>query len=148
MNRLLGISALAAILMMAASCAKEQASDPYMLFEVHGKVMDTAGNPLAGISVSSGLSDVQTTTSNGTFVFYGRSVPMSLVVLTFEDKDGEKNGGEFSNLTKEIAVKEKTPGSNDGNFKGTYFAGGVEVVMLKKSEDMNPGSGFIPLSAL
>jgi putative lipoprotein (rSAM/lipoprotein system) len=142
------ISALAAILMMAASCAKEQIGDPYMLFEVHGKVMDTAGNPLAGIRVSSGTSDVQTTNANGTFVFYGRSVPTLLVVLTFEDKDGENNGGEFSNLSMEIAVNEKTPGSKDGNFKGTYFAGEVEVVMLKKNDQMNPDSGFIPLSAL
>lgn len=142
------ISALAAIIMMAASCAKEQTGDPYMLFEVQGKVMDTAGNPLAGIRVSSGTSDVQTTNANGTFVFYGRSVPTLLVVLTFEDKDGENNGGEFSNLSMEIAVNEKTPGSKDGNFKGTYFAGGVEVVMLKKNDQMNPDSGLIPLSAL
>ena len=148
MRNLRLISALAAIITMAASCAKEQASDPSMLFEVHGKVMDTAGNPLAGIHVSSGTSDVQTTNANGTFVFYGRSAPMSLVVLTFEDKDGEKNGGEFSNISKEISVREKTPGSKDGNFKGTYFAGGVEVMMLKKNDQMNPDSGLIPLSAL
>lgn len=138
---------LAAIITMAASCDKEQIGDPYMLFEIHGTVVDTEGNPLKGIQVTSGLSDVQTTNVNGVFTFYGRSAPTSLVVLTFEDKDGKDNGGEFAKISMEIAVNEKTPGSADGNFKGTYYAGGVEVVMLKKKDQMNPDSGLIPLSA-
>ena len=37
------------------------------------------------------------------------------------------------------------PGSQTGNFKGTYFAGGVEVIMLMKQGEMNPDSGLIPL---
>ena len=140
-------SLLAAIVMMAASCNKEQVGDPYMLFEIHGTVVDTDGNPLRGIRVTSGLSDAQTTNVNGVFSFYGRSAPSSLVVMSFEDKDGAENGGEFSTLSMEIAVKEKTPASAQGNFKGTYYAGGVEVVMLKKEDQMNPDSGLIPLSA-
>ena len=133
---------------MAASCDKEQAGDPYMLFEIHGTVVDMEGNPLKGIHVTSGLSDAQTTNVNGVFTFYGRSAPTSLVVLSFEDKDGEANGGEFSNLLMEIQVNEKTPGIAGDNFKGTYYAGGVEVVMLKKKDQMNPDSGLIPLSSL
>ena len=133
---------------MAASCDKEQAGDPYMLFEIHGTVVDMEGNPLKGIHVTSGLSDAQTTNVNGVFTFYGRSAPTSLVVLSFEDKDGEANGGEFSNLLMEIQVNEKTPGIAGDNFKGTYYAGGVEVVMLKKNDQMNPDSGLIPLSSL
>ena len=133
---------------MSASCNKEQIGDPYMLFEVHGTVVDVDGKPLGGILVSSGLSDQQTTSSSGTFSFYGRTAPASLVILTFEDKDGDMNGGEFSKLSMEIAVKEKTPGTSGGNFRGTYFAGGVEVIMLKKNDQMNPDSGLIPLSSL
>ena len=134
--------------MMAASCVKDQSGDPYMIFEVHGKVMDTSGNPLEGIYVSSGLSDVRKTNVNGSFILYGRSAPTSLVVLSFKDKDGEDNGGKFSDLSVEISLNEKTPGSKDGNFAGTYFAGGVEVVMLQKNDQMNPDSGLVPLSAL
>ena len=138
---------LAAIITMAASCDKEQVGDPYMLFEIHGTVVDSEGNPLKGIHVTSGLSDAQTTNVNGVFTFYGRSAPTSLVVLSFEDKDGESNGGEFANLSMTVRVNEKTPGTAGDNFKGTYYAGGVEVVMLKKKDQMTPVSGLIPLSA-
>ena len=108
---------LAAIITMAASCDKEQVGDPYMLFEIHGTVVDTEGNPLKGIHVTSGLSDAQTTNVNGVFTFYGRSAPTSLVVMSFEDRDGEANGGEFANLSMAVQVNEKTPGIAGDNFK-------------------------------
>ena len=131
---------------MISACSKEQAGDPYMLFEIHGKVVDAEGTPIKGIQVTSGLSDAQTTNVNGVFSFYGRTVPSSLVVLTFEDKDGEENGGSFVTLSKDIPLNLKTPGSESGNYKGTYFAGDLEVILLKKSEDISaPGSGLIPL---
>ena len=136
------ISVLVAL--AAVSCSKEQVGDSYMLFEIHGTVLDEYGNPIEGIKVSSGLSDAQSTNVNGNFVFYGRSTPTTYVVLTFEDKDGEQNGGEFVNRAEEVLVHEKTPGSAMGNFRGTYFASGVEVVMLRKEGSMNPDSGFIP----
>ena len=132
-------------LVFVCSCTKEQTGDPYMLFEIHGKVMDMEGNPIKGIQVSSGLADVQSSNVNGSFIFYGKSAPSSFVVLTFEDKDKDDNGGEFATRTMEIAVSQKSPGSATGNFKGTFFAGDVEVVMLNKQSDMNPDSGLIPL---
>ena len=138
------LSALAAAVLV--SCSKEQVGDPYMLFEIHGKVMDAEGNPLPGINVISGMSDVQVTNSNGSFSFYGRTVPAEHVLLSFEDKDGADNGGEFVKMTKEIAVNLKTPGTETGNFKGTFFAGDVEIIMLKKESELNPDSGFIPQS--
>ena len=125
------------------SCSKEQLGDPYMLFEIHGKVMDVDGNPLQGINVISGYSDVQVTNINGSFSFYGRSIPSDRVMLTFEDKDGADNGGEFVKITKEISVNQKTPGSKTGNYKGTFFAGDLEIVMLQKESELNPDSGFI-----
>lgn len=124
------------------SCSKEPSGEPFMLFEIHGKVMDADGNPLEGIHVISGQADVQKTNINGVFTFFGRSVPSEHALLTFEDKDGEENGGEFVKKTMEIPLVEKTPGS--GNFMGTFFAGDVEVVMLNKNMEMNPGSGLIP----
>lgn len=136
---------LVLVAVCAASCTKVQVGDPYMLFEVHGTVRDSEGNPIEGIKVSAGLAEVQSTNLNGNFSFYGRSTPSSSVILTFEDKDGDKNGGEFIKRTLDIPVHEKTPGSEIGNFRGTYFASGVEVVMVLKEDDMNPDSGFTPL---
>ena len=146
MKRLTRILFTAFAVVMIAACSKVQADDPYMLFEIHGKVIDPDGNPIKGIQVSSGQSDAQTTNVNGVFSFYGRTVPSSLVVLTFEDKDGDDNGGKFVTLSKDISLNMKTPGSDSGNYKGTYFAGDVEVVLLKKDENiLTPGSGLIPL---
>ena len=137
---------LLASLFAFSACSKEQAYDPYMLFEVHGKVLDAAGNPIKGIRVSSGQAETQTN-DNGVFAFYGRSIPTTYVYLTFEDKDGENNGGEFLNSTEEILVREKTPAGKDGNYKGTYFAGDVEVILIKKKEDKvpTPDSGLMPI---
>ena len=135
------ICAFAAVAL--GSCSKEQAGDPFMLFEVHGKVMDVDGNPLEGINVIAGQADVQTTNLNGDFTFFGRAVPSDYVLLTFEDKDGDKNGGEFVKQTVEISLVQKTPGTG-GNYKGTFFAGGVEVIMVSKNIEMNPDSGLIP----
>ena len=113
-----------------------------MLFEVHGKVIDVDGNPLEGIHVISGQADIQKTNINGVFTFFGRSVPSDHVLLTFEDKDGDQNGGEFLKKTMEISLVQKSPGS--GNIVGTFFAGDVEVVMVSKNMEMNPDSGLIP----
>lgn len=125
------------------ACSKEQSGDPFMLFEIHGKVMDADGNPLAGINVIAGEADVQKTNLNGGFTFFGRSVPSDHVLLTFEDKDGDENGGEFVKKTMDIPVVEKTPGTS-GNYKGTFFAGDVEVIMVSRNMEMNPDSGLIP----
>ena len=136
------LCALAAVALM--SCSKEQIGEPYILFEIHGTVMDTEGNPLHGINVISTVSDVRVTNVNGSFSFYGRTVPSDRVMLTFEDKDGADNGGEFVKMSKDIAVNLKTPGTDKGNFKGTFFAADVEIVMLKKESELNPDSGLIP----
>ena len=128
-----------AVAVALLSCSKEQADAPFMLFEVHGKVMDVDGTPLEGINVIAGQADVQTTNHNGDFMFYGRSVPSSHVLLTFEDKDGDKNGGDFVNQTVEISLNQKTPGTS-GNYKGTFFAGDVEVFMVGRKLEMDTDS--------
>ncbi len=132
-------------LAIVCSCSKEQVGDPYIIFEIHGKVVDADGTPVGGIRVASGLSEESTTNVNGSFIFYGRSVPVSSVVLTFEDKDKDENGGEFATMSMEIPLNKKSSVGASGNFKGAFFAGDVEVVMLKKKDDLNPDSGLIPL---
>ena len=143
MRKLYGIfiCVFAAVTLM--SCSKEQNGDPFMLFEIYGKVMDADGNPLEGINVIAGQGDVQKTNLNGNFAFYGRTVPSDHVLLTFEDKDGDENGGEFVKQTMEIPIVQKSPGTS-GNYKGTFFAGDVEVFMVSKNVEMNPDSGLTP----
>lgn len=125
-----------------AGCSKqEQIGGPYMLVEIHGTVMDPDGNVLEGIEVSAGQNSVVRTNVNGKFKFEGRLTPMAYPVLTFEDKDGDRNGGEFIKKEEPIAVNEKIPADEKGNFKGKFFAQNVEIVMLPKNSQINPGDG-------
>ena len=147
MKKSLSLFLFISSLMLLSSCNKEQAGDPYILFEIHGKVIDADGNPIEGIHISSGQTEVQKTSKSGVFSFYGRSNPVNYVILTFEDKDGDSNGGEFLKAAKDILVYQKTPGSESGNYKGTYFAGDVEVILIKKNEDKipTPDTGLMPI---
>lgn len=123
-------------------CSKqEQIGGPYMLVEIHGTVMDPDGNVLEGIEVSAGQNSVVRTNVNGKFTFHGRLTPMTNPILTFEDKDGDRNGGEFIKKEEPIEVNEKIPADKKGNFKGKFFAQNVEIMMLPKNSQINPGDG-------
>lgn len=128
--------------MIMAGCSKqEQIGGPYMLVEIHGTVMDPDGNALQGIEVSAGQNSVVRTNVNGKFTFHGRLTPMTNPILTFEDKDGDRNGGEFIKKEEPIEVNEKIPADEKGNFKGKFFAQNVEIIMLPKNSQINPGDG-------
>lgn len=140
MKNLYGIMVVLAMIM--AGCSKqEQIGGPYMLVEIHGTVMDPDGNALQGIEVSAGQNSVVRTNVNGNFTFHGRLTPMTNPILTFEDKDGDRNGGEFIKKEEPIEVNEKIPADEKGNFKGKFFAQNVEIIMLPKNSQINPGDG-------
>lgn len=140
--------------LMAFSCSKKKTiGDPYMLYEVHGavygdqEVSDTSTPqeddyitvtvPLKGIKVTSGDGDPVYTNSDGGFVLYGRSNPGTSVSLIFQDDDAAMNGGPYQRLTKTIELRQRDAGDS-GNYRGYWFASGVEVKMLLKNESINP----------
>ena len=148
MSRSVKLILAAMMVLSALSCTKDyQEGSPFILFEVHGKVVDVEGNPIEGIQVSSGTAEVQTTNVNGNFSFFGRGVPVSTATLKFEDNDKEDNGGHFLTTTRNVPLVLKTPGTGSGSFKGTYFAKDVEVVMILKEEGLDPDDGFIGLTS-
>lgn len=139
MRKFVGIIFFAACLAVSVSCSRQdQSGGEYILFEIHGSVTDQDGNPLEGIIVSSGMSDEVRTNQNGNFTFHGRCNPTEYVRLSFEDKDGEANGGSFLKRDENIPVKQKLPGDEDGNFKGKYFAQDVKVIMIGKTSEIQP----------
>ena len=140
--------------LMAFSCSKKKTiGDPYMLYEVHGTVYGdqtvpdtstpqeddyiTVTLPLKDIKVSSGNGDPVYTNSNGVFVIYGRSNPGTSISLVFQDDDNAMNGGPYQKLTKTIELRQRDAGDS-GNYRGYWFASGVEVKMLLKNESINP----------
>ena len=76
-----------------------------------GSVMDTEGNPIEHIKVTIDwqgefpVRDIKYTDSNGIFHLDVINDPESYTVtLTFEDIDGEENGGVFETLTDTITL--------------------------------------------
>ena len=70
-------------------------------------------------------------------MLYGRSNPGTSVSLVFQDDDAAMNGGPYQKLTKTIELRQRDAGDS-GNYRGYWFASGVEVKMLLKSESVNP----------
>lgn len=128
------------LLLLAVSCGrKEQTGTPYILYEIHGTVTDSDGNPLSGIRVMSGTSEPVYTSSGGTFVLFGKSAPSSSesAVITCDDMDGEANGGFFMKTNQNVPLRLRNAGS--GNNKGNYFASEVVVTMILKNEGIQDG---------
>lgn len=127
-------------ILLAVSCGrKENPGAPYILYEVHGNVVDIDGNPLKGIKVYSGTAEAAYTSVNGAFVIFGKSSPShsGTALVTCEDTDGEENGGHFLKTDQNVKLRLRNAGS--GNNKGNYFASEVVVTMLLKNEGIQDG---------
>ena len=127
--------------LLAVSCGrKESPGTPYILYEIHGTVVDQTGKPLEGIKVTSGSSEADMTSVNGEFVVFGKSVPTSSehASVVCEDIDGESNGGAFMKTTQQVKLKLRSAGS--GNNKGNYFASEVVISMIPKNDGMQNGN--------
>ena len=145
---------ISAFTLMAFSCSKKKTiGSPYMLFEIHGTVFGdrnvkdestpepddyvTVSMPVKGIKVTADNNDPVHTNSKGEFVIYGRSNPGDSINLLFEDEDGASNEGPYLRMNKVVPLRQRDAG-DAGNYRGYWFASGLEVKMLLKSESINP----------
>jgi putative lipoprotein (rSAM/lipoprotein system) len=153
------IAAISVIFSLTSfSCNKKKESgEPYSYYEVMGTVYgehkventDTpeegdfkyVTGPVKGIKVSSGIMEPVYTNELGNFVFYGRQAPSDVATLVFADEDGSVNGGPYQKLTKNVRMILKEAGGDRG-YAGTWFASGVEVNLILKTDHMDTGSGF------
>lgn len=101
----------------------DEYGSPYAEFEVKGKVTDQQGEPIAGIQVTCDAVDMQPeyTDSEGMYTLYGNGFPREKIQITFEDIDGEENGGTFAGKTMTAEVALVQEGDDRWNF-GTYQA--------------------------
>ncbi len=122
------------LLMLAAglsSCAANMSYDmvqddsPFANFKVSGSVKDEEGNALKDIQVavdfregSYSEKDTLYTDSEGRFEKLIITYPFQTVALTFNDIDGDKNGGTFETSGQEVAPKQLEEGS--GRFSGSF----------------------------
>ena len=140
-------------LMAFSSCKMKTIGEPYMLFEVHGTVYGdrnvkdestpdpddyvTVSMPVKGIKITVDNYDPVYTNSNGEIIIYGRATPGESNCLLFEDEEGASNEGPYQRMNKTIPLRQRDAG-DAGNYRGYWFASGLEVKMLLKSESINP----------
>ena len=127
-----------------ASCGKKLVDiavmygQPHADFQAMGTVSDEDGNPIKGIRVSVRLNyapwsqEMETTLytgDKGDYHFVGEFFTAPTVTISFEDVDGEENGGEFASAE----VSPEVVRIMDGDKK--WYEGAFEVradVQLKK----------------
>ena len=119
--------------------APDMYGQPHADFKALGTVRDEDGNPIKGIQVTvrqhwsydEPADNKLFTDANGTYqlireVFDG---PES-VTVTFEDVDGEENGGEFASAEVSPEVVQTKKGDND--WYGGAFEAQADVQLKKK----------------
>ena len=133
-----------------ASCGKSLADDsnnsamygppPNADYKVLGTVSDEDGRPIKGIRVSVRLKyspwskDVEETLysdDKGAYQLLTRSLDgLPPVTISFEDVDGEENGGEFESTEVTPEVKRTKDGDGTGSYQGAFEF--LADVQLKK----------------
>ena len=111
----------------SVACSPGMVSDeygsPYASFEVKGKVTDQQGNPIPGIQVTCDAMYIQPvyTESDGSYALDGDGFPREKIQVSFEDVDGEENGGLFA--ARSVSVETVHVKDGDGNWDfGVYEA--------------------------
>ncbi len=118
----------------------EMYGQPHSDFKALGSVNDEKGNPIEGIRVaiqrhkgfgSKFDNDTVYTDSKGAYLLEKElfSAP-DAVTVTFEDVDGEKNGGEFESATASPAIQQTKKG--DGAWYSGTFQAEANAVLKKK----------------
>jgi len=107
---------------------------PHVNFSLRARVVDEAGEPIAGIMVRvdwiEEYTDEEGEVSVNDSVFTG-----SQYMVRFEDVDGVENGGEFESLTLDIAEKvEQTADGSGSWYDGAFKAELGDVTMILKKE--------------
>ena len=101
----------------------DEYGSPYASFEVKGKVTDQHGEPIPGIQVTCDAMYIQPvyTESDGSYALHGDGFPREKIQVSFEDVDGEENGGLFA--ARSVSVETVHIKEGDGNWDfGVYEA--------------------------
>lgn len=101
----------------------EEYGSPYASYEVKGKVTDQQGEPIPGIQVACDAMYVEPvyTESDGSYALNGGGFPREKIQVSFEDVDGEENGGLFAARSVSVETHQVQDGEGNWDF-GVYEA--------------------------
>ena len=113
---------------------------PTMTFSLKARVIDEAGNPIAGIEVQTKRHDFYSgnfSDAKGNIDLTTGMWPNTNIDVIFTDVDGEENGGEFETLELNISDKVEKVKEGDGRwYNGEYAADLGDVTMTLKAENV------------
>ena len=113
---------------------------PHMNFSFKARVIDEAGNPIAGIEVQTKGHDFYSgnfSDAKGNIDLTTGMWPNTNIDVIFTDVDGEENGGEFETLELNISDKVEKVKEGDGRwYNGEYAADLGDVTMTLKAENV------------
>ena len=101
----------------------EEYGSPYASYEVKGKVTDQQGEPIPGIQVTCDAMYIEPvyTESDGSYALNGDGFPQEKIQVSFEDVDGEENGGLFAARSVSSETHQVQDGEGNWDF-GVYEA--------------------------
>ena len=121
---------------LLGSCNKpneeEDDSFAFIWFEVSGKVVDMAGNPIQGIYVMAESAEDVQTDSNGKFTVNGGCSPSERAVVQFADRD---NAGK-KYMSKSVVVELEKYKNSSGKWNKGYYRNRNEVVVSLAEESV------------
>ena len=119
--------------LLTMSCNKDSEQDwsgmEYFTFEISGKVTDTSGEPLTGISVAA-LGSQCLTFSDGTYILKGQGYTETEVLVNISDVDAEENGGLYMGTSMIVAL-DYVKGAH-GPYLGLFGKSDVDAVLQSR----------------
>ena len=115
----------------------DEYGSPYASYEVKGKVTDQQGEPIQGIQVTCDAMYIQPvyTESDGSYALHGDGFPREKIQVSFEDVDGEENGGLFA--SRSVSAETHQVQDGDGNWDfGVYEAEANAELSLEPSQSV------------
>ncbi len=119
-------------LSLTACNSKDDDSDDliFMWFDVEGKVVNEAGEPIPGISIYAESADVVTTDEYGKFSVRGGGSPAETTTIRCMDTDKEENGRYMTKITVVELVKYK---DGQGWTEG-YYRNREDIVIVMTAD--------------
>lgn len=139
MRRVFRLLVLVYVLVISSTGCNKGGDDSgplvYMWFDIDGKVVDQAGYPIEGITVTAESAEPVKTDRNGLFSIRGGGLPAASAVIRCVDEDKEVNGSYSAKTTMVELVKYK---DGEGWAEGYYRNKNEVVIRLTLESVITP----------
>lgn len=108
---------------------------PYVNFTLKARVIDSEGRPIEGIGVGFPYVGICSYSDNEGGVEIGTTITRLPEEVTFIDKDGAENGGEYATLNLDISKIVEQVGESSGDWHDGDYKAELGDVMMTLSDN-------------